>query len=268
MLDRLFDSLSNETYKDFSVLVGDQSEEGVLDSLFMSYEGKFAMQRVRIAPCSLSEARNFLLPLADGDVISFADDDCYFAKDAFRFLVEYAQKYPNAGCLVGEGFSSPVPGDGFLAPAKRLTRYSVFSKCPSWCIFIRTDVCRYVGDFDVSLGVGAPSPWQSGDETDYLLRVLSAGQKILRCPSIHVFHDAESTLSPDIDKIFNYGVGRMYLIHKHTMPFWFALVNLLYPLVWFVYECLFLGVGAARKRKAMFLGRWDGFRRILMGKLG
>ena len=261
ILSRLFNSLCLQHYKDFSVILGDQTGEGALDDLCALYQDRLIIRRFPLAPCSLSEARNALLPMVDGNIVSFADDDCYFAPEAFSRLVEYTQAYPDVDVFVGRGFPSSVPCHAALAPAQRLNRYSVFSNCPSWCLFVKAEVCQRVGHFDVSMGIGASSPWQSGEETDYLLRILTAGHTVARCPSIHIFHDAESLITPNLDKIASYGMGRMYLIKKHDMPFWFALINIVYPLLWLVYEYPLLGRGALRKRMAMFKGRWEGYKK-------
>jgi hypothetical protein len=58
-----------------------------------------------------------------------------------------------------------------LPPAgTKLTRYNVWSAAVP-AMAMRLSDYRAVGGFDPSIGTGAATPWQSGDETDLLLRL-------------------------------------------------------------------------------------------------
>ncbi|MDR0826518.1 MAG: glycosyltransferase, partial [Desulfovibrio sp.] len=259
-LERLLESLSAQEYRDFYLLLGDQNPPHTLDSLLARYEGKFSIQRVVFEPCGLSEARNKLLPLVQGDLFTPADDDCYYAPASFAQAVRYADTLSaDAGGFVGMGFPSVRETDGVWHSPTKITRYTVFSKAPSWCIFLRCAVIRALGGFDPALGIGAPTPWQSGEDTDYLLRLMNAGYAIYRADSLHVFHDAQSLSMPDLPKIKAYGVGRMRLLRKHGFPLWFKLANLAYPLFKMLHEFPRLGRSALKMRLAMFYGRTQGF---------
>jgi GT2 family glycosyltransferase len=261
-LQRLFESLDTQTYRNFTVILGDQTGGEVPAPLLTAYADKFAVKHCPIPHCSLSEARNALLPQVSGEIISLADDDCYFAQDAFARLVEYVEETPQAGAFVGIGYNFPVKTNIHRKPGKQLSRFTVFHGCPSWCVFIKTEVCRKVGSFDVGMGIGAPTRRQSGEETDYLLRILDIGCLVFRCPSVHVFHDPEETENINLDKIYCYGIGRMYLIRHHSLPLWFSIVNILYPLMLLLYEYPRLGRPAFLRRWAMFRGRLEGFQAV------
>ena len=259
LLERFLESLIAQRYRDFSLLLGDQNPPGVLDALLARYAGAFPIQVVPLAPCGLSEARNALLPLAKGDFIALADDDCHYADDTLEQLQRYSEAAPDAGAVVGTGFSQPVASAGHLKPARSLSRYGVFNRAPSWCIFIRGDVARQVGGFDVNMGLGAPTPWKSGEETDYLVRVLNAGYKVYRGPSIHVFHDAMGMSKEDMPKIYSYGMGRMYLLFKHNFPIWFSLANIVHPFFRILAALPYSGFRDAGARLATVRGRFNGF---------
>jgi GT2 family glycosyltransferase len=166
---------------------------------------------------------------------------------------------PDAGAIAGMGFPRPVKQKARQLSPKVFSRYSVFSKTRSWCIFLRHEAMKEVGSFDENMGIGAPTPWQSGEETDYLLRVMAAGHMVYRAPSIHVFHDAQDLRRLDLPKIRGYSFGRMYLLHKHNFPYWFTGVNIIYPLAHMAHECIRLGPWAIKNRLAMFSGRLKGF---------
>jgi GT2 family glycosyltransferase len=259
-LQRLLESLAAQEHRDFHVLLGDQSPPQTLDGLLAKYEGKFPIERVVFEPCGLSEARNRLLPLVQGDLFTLADDDCYYASDSFTQAERYANALPaDAGGFVGMGFPAVKKPDVVWRPPTLITRYTVFNNAPSWCIFFRSAVIKKIGGFEPTLGLGAPTPWQSGEETEYCLRLMAAGYTIHRANSLYVFHDAQSLVTPDLPKIKAYGVGRMYLLHKKHFPLWFKLANIAYPLIQLLHEYPRLGRGALKKRLAMFRGRVQGF---------
>ena len=149
-LERLFESLLHQTYRNFFVLLGDQSAEGELDALLSRYEKNFRIDRHILPQLSLSAARNALLPFVEGDYIYFSDDDSYLAPSTFAIMAQYARKWPRAGALIGSGQSKPgleKPCAGSL-PSRELSAYSVFRNCPSWCIFVKKDVPQLIGFFD------------------------------------------------------------------------------------------------------------------------
>ena len=70
------------------------------------------------------------------------------------------------------------------------------------------------GGFDVDLGVGADTPWQSGESTDLILRLIRAGFRASLCPDRVGFEESPSLL-PMPDRIlrarrYARGTGRVY----------------------------------------------------------
>lgn len=265
-LERLFESLRQQTYQNFFVLLGDQSAEGELDSLLSRYEGFFRIDRHVLPQMSLSAARNALLPFAEGDYVYFSDDDSYLAPTTFAIMAEYAFKWPQVGALIGSGQSKPTPETtcaGSL-PSRELSVYSVFRNCPSWCIFIPKNVLQQIGSFDENIGVGSPTPWQSGEETDYLLRILAANKPVVLCLNAHIFHDAEANHPLNLNKTKSYSAGRMYTIKKNSLPVWFAICNVLYPLSQIISEVSRDGLPALKRRITMFCSRLYWFIRLFI----
>lgn len=256
-LERLFESMLRQTYRDFYILLGDQSGAGQMDAFLSRYADKLAIERHILPPMGLSAARNALLPFIKGDYVYFSDDDSYLGPSSFAVMAQYARQHPEAEALVASGSPAPVPvpSNAAVSPAREITVYSVFSDCPSWCIFIKKTVIRDIGTFDERMGIGAPTPWQSGEETDYLLRVLAAGGHVLRCPSTSVYHDAVRLTPLDVGKLKGYSAGRMYVIRKHSLPFWFALCNILYPIFRIIPEIPRDGFPAVTRRIVMWYAR-------------
>ena len=158
-------------------------------------------------------------------------------------------------CLVGcqqEFNTIGVGGDDLkLEP---LDRYSLFYQAMSIGLFIRREVFANIGGFDESLGLGAGTPYGSGEESDLLIRACQAGWLLSRCPQLVIWHANVDYASPGLaEKAISYGRGRRRILQKHGYPGWFVWLNWLWPLA-----CIALRpFPRARIRYfwAMFIGR-------------
>ena len=221
---RLLDSLVLQDTKNFRLLAGLQEPDNNMLQLVESYKKHFPIDIQVINRCSLSKARNSLLPHISGDIIALTDDDCWYPTDFTTSLTQFFSQNPVAACV---GVHS-VAKEKTAVQNQRLSRFSIFFNAPSWLLFFRREAFLEIGNFDVQLGIGADTPWQSGEETDFALRLMKKGGNILRTSSISVMHPEASPTSPQ--KWYGYGRGRMYVLRKHNFPLWFCLLNVLYPL--------------------------------------
>jgi glycosyltransferase involved in cell wall biosynthesis len=213
-LGRLLASLERQTHRAFRVLVVDQNEDARVDAVLAAHEGLDVL-RLR-APRGLSRARNAALPHLAGDVVAFPDDDCEYPDD----LLERVAARLADGALDGlsgrsharDGRSSPSWG---TEPAL-LDRGNVWNRGISYGIFLRRDLVERVGGFDEQLGLGAGTPWSSGEEIDFLIRALDAGGRIAYDPALVVLHD-EKTFDPGslaaVGRRDGASVG--YLLRRH-----------------------------------------------------
>ena len=248
---RLFESLRVQTCQTFTLLLGDQNPQGYLNALLAEYQNVFPIRHIFLSPQGLSRARNALLPYADGDIIALTDDDCYYAPESLEHVVDFFANISDACALTGN------PND--LLPEYAQwgeNRFSIFRNAPSWVIFLRATAVRSTGFFDDSLGIGSDGPYQSGEETDYLLRIWKGNiGSIQRRGNVRIFHDMISITDTNaIMKAYGYALGRMKLLRKHEFPLWFKLSNILYPLACLAQE----GLIAWPYRRAMFWGRLKG----------
>ena len=214
-----------QTYSNFTVLLGDQNPPSYLEEIIKRYEGRLDIRRYLIQKQSLSSARNMLLPHITSDVFALTDDDCCYLPDTLENVAHIFQVHESVSALIGR--PSYALSRYFL---KNENRYTVFKRAPSWLLFFRAEVAKAVGAFDTNLGIGAPSPFQSGEETDYLIRAMDKGFKVCRSSTVAVRHPILEGKNADLDKARGYAFGRMELLRKHTFPFWFKMLNVLMPL--------------------------------------
>jgi GT2 family glycosyltransferase len=212
---RLIASLEAQTHRAFRVLLVDQNEDDRLE--LMLGEQQVEIVRLR-AEQGLSRSRNAALGDIRSDLVAFPDDDCLFAPELLQRVARRFAGDPALDGLTGRaideaGHSSP----SWARDPALLTRENLWNRAISFTIFLRAPLVARVGRFDEQLGLGAGSPWSSGEEIDYLVRALDAGARIEYDPSLTVTHP-DTRVSPttlrSLGKRDGASVG--YILRKHA----------------------------------------------------
>ena len=216
-LERLLASLETQTHRAFRVLLVDQNDDDRLESIL----GEQHLEIVRLhAERGLSGARNAALGDIRSDLVAFPDDDCLFAPELLERVVRRFAGDPALDGLTGRaideaGHSSP----SWARDPALLTRENLWNRAISFTIFLRAPLVARVGRFDEQLGLGAGSPWTSGEEIDYLVRALDAGARIEYDPSLNVTHPDTRVSPTTLRSLGNRdGASVGYILRKHAYP--------------------------------------------------
>lgn len=250
-LEKLLFTLRQQQYQHIQIIIADQNPPSFLEDLHAQFSD-LPLQIIPVPDKGVSQARNAIIPLAEGSYIAFPDDDCWYATDTLAQVVEAFQRHPEAGAVMGKSIdASPVsPSCGKDAPVSQI---GTFKNGETYLQFFRAEVVKDLR-FDPRLGPGTGLPYGCGEDTDYLLEAHKRAP-VWRCPSIRVFHPSPDTHVPSDAKIASYAAGRMYLLKKHAFPLWFRCANVLYPLCMLPLDALRKGRKAARYRWRMFVER-------------
>ena len=258
---RLLDSLCRQRTLAFRLVAGLQDADEAMCALLAAYADRLSIEIVHLPRCSLSHARNRLLSHLRNDIFALTDDDCVYAPDTLSRCLAFFAGHPDVAACVGTPVDLDGQGRAFddrqdraEGRNRRISRTGAFLAAPSYVLFFRRSVAGKVGAFDEELGVGAPTPWQSGEETDYLLRCMDCGGKVMRVPGIRVAHPAAVFSPENAGKWYAYGRGRMRVLHKHRFSFPMRLVHVAHPLLRLLREPFRPRWGLVR----MFKGRLDG----------
>lgn len=254
-LGRLLTSLEKQTYKNFHIWLADQNPPGFLDDMLASHSG-LPLTRIMLPSRGVSAARNALLAMAQGELIAFPDDDCWYAPDTLANVVDAFRKHPQCGVLLGvwtprEDMPPPCSKEG---PVGRIGLFRQGGTCVQ---FFRKEVIEGIR-FDPVLGPGTGLPYGCGEDSDFLLYA-HARAKVCRCPSIRVFHPSPLNTLPNKDKIQSYASGRIFLLRKHKFSLWFQIATVFFPLCMVPIDGLRRGRRGIVYRWAMFRARLRAF---------
>ena len=217
-VDRLLGSLDGQNYKQFEVIVVDQNPDDRLVPAFERHPG-LVIKHLRSQP-GISRARNAGLRAVEGDIIAIPDDDCWYPEQLLGQVAVWFRSHPEFGILnvVKRSAENELVGPNWPTAALNCTRADVWRCAISSAIFMRRSVCDAVGDFNEALGVGAASRYQSGEETDYVLRALEQGFQMWYEPSLTVHHPPLHSIDRVRRTSYRFALGAGYVLRVHDYP--------------------------------------------------
>lgn len=195
-LARLRSSLGHQTYRNFEHIVINQREHP-------EFRG------------GLSRARNYGLTLATGDVVAFPDDDAWYGPDLLESVSVMLADPENDGVsfrVVDENGNCSA-GGWMSAGKKTVTKSTVWHTVVSCSFFVKRKNAGMLR-FDERLGVGSGTRFGSGEETDFVLRLIENGAKIVYDGSKCVYHPMPAGKT-SVSKGWLYGNGYGLVLRRH-----------------------------------------------------
>lgn len=261
-LERFLESVAGQSYRNVRVIVVDQNQDDRLDPVLERFEGTLSILRLRSGR-GLSKARNVGLKHISGAIVAFPDDDCWYSADLLEKVVQMLAAHPDlAGMTVraldARGRPSSMLWDRSAGP---IGRYNIWRRAISFGIFLRSSAVEAVGGFAEDLGQGAGTRWGSGEESDYLLRILETGSWVQYEPSLHVGHESPTPTLTAVDrrKAYEYGLGHGRVLKLHRYPIWFVAFRVVQLFAGSVAFLLTAKLARARFYFAMAVGRAAGW---------
>jgi len=228
-IERLFDTLAAQTYRNFELLVIDQNDDDRVSSIVERFRDRLEIIYLR-SEKGLSRARNVGLAHVTGDIICFPDDDCWYTPDTLSFVAERFRENPRLRGLTGMSVdANGRPSQGrWASESLTLDRYNVWKSATSYTIFLHADAVRAAGRFDEALGVGSGSRWGAGEEVNYLLGVIKAGMLVQYDPRLRIHHPEPLMVLDERAfnraRLYNRGFGRVLGLNRYPPHFVFYLI--------------------------------------------
>jgi glycosyltransferase involved in cell wall biosynthesis len=223
-------SLTNQTLKSFELIIVDQNTDDRLNPLLLVYKDSFNIKYLK-AEKGLSHARNIGIQHAQGEIIGFPDDDCWYSANILKEIADILHNNNDWDGITGrvaDQYNRNSVGHMDLKGGK-VDFLNVWRRGVSITIFLRAELIRKIGIFNEKLGAGAMTVWGSGEETDYLIRGIQQGANIHYVPSLIVGHPSQIQKYDDatIKRAYRYGVGMGFVFKMHHYPIWFTIYFLI-----------------------------------------
>ena len=218
-LHRLFASVSAEKRADYECIVVDQNSDDRLMPVLDQWKDRLEIKHV-VSSRGLSHARNVGIASASGDILAFPDDDCWYSPRLLskveRFFEEN-QKYAMLSVGVRDE-SGTLSGNRWVRGACNLATANLFRTSVGFALFVRRDHVSDALQFDENLGVGSGTQFASGEDTDYVFRLLAAGLRGRFNRELTVYHARHDMLSGKTTeaRAFSYGCGMGRVIRKRA----------------------------------------------------
>jgi glycosyltransferase involved in cell wall biosynthesis len=235
-LERLLKSLQSQTWLNFEFILIDQSQNLKIQALANHYESIIPLHYIDArGQRGLSLGRNLGLQQAKGNLIAIPDDDCWYAPNVLETVVQWFTDHPDYDGLCGRSrdLEGKLTSCRWDSTAGEIRKYNIWRRAISPTIFLRSRITQNIGLFDTQLGLGTNTPWQCGEETDYLLRALDQGFKLYYSTALEIYHlEPTVTYSNQLMKrAQGYGSGYGYILRKHHYSLPFMAQQVIRPLV-------------------------------------
>ena len=222
-LEELLVSLEAQTYKYFEVIVVDQNpDDRVLPIL--SRHGGLRIRRLSSGK-GAARGRNAGLRAVEGDFVAFPDDDCWYPNHLLADVVQWFESSPEFDALVS---SVRNPNDEPMVPKfpprqGPCTKKSVMRCAMAVNLFLRKQAVDAVGFFREDMGPGCSSPYQSGEDLDYIVRTIEHGMGVWYQPSFAVYHPDLRVRDRSPDRTYSYAMSVGLVWRTHRFPWWWCI---------------------------------------------
>ena len=267
----LFESLEAQTFRDFEVVVVDQNGDDRVGA--PTDQGwSFPIVHLRTpGESGASRARNAGFASATGDIVLFPDDDCWYPPDFLQNALERMTRH-RADVLSGRAADAQgrdINGR-FEKAVTVIDRDSVWTTGIEWVVFFKREVFAMTSGYDVDIGIGASTPWQSCEAQDIMLRALRAGYTCVFDPAVFGHHAALDLRSPGmLKKGRAYARGHGYVLRRHGYSWTTAANWIARPAVRALLSLCRGDLALAGYYVRVALGRFEGWRmRVLSSGIG
>jgi glycosyltransferase involved in cell wall biosynthesis len=257
-LERLLHSLTRQSDRDFEIIVVDQNLDDRLAALLERFGRTMPIVHVK-APRGLSSSRNRGLCRVRGDIIGFPDDDCHYPATLLERVRQRLASAPDLALITGRT-TDTLGNDSmsaFLKHDAQINRWNVWKCGNSAALFVRRSVIDAGLKFNEELGVGASSPFQSGEETAFLLDAIGKGWRGKYFPDLVVYHDQVGETDPSRARKYARGFGRLLALYKYPRPY--VAICLMRPTLRALLGLASLRLSLARYKSSWALGVYEGY---------
>ena len=259
---RLLHSLHQQDATHFELILADQNPPGFLDEEIKPFKKLFTIKHLHTAK-GLSLGRNRGLQCARGTLVAFPDDDCWYRPNTLRQVIGLFDEHYHLNIITGRTFdASNSPSlSPTLSISTRIGRDNYLVCGNSNSIFGRITALQSIGGFDERLGVGAATPFQSGEESDLVLSAMAAHMQLAYFPELIVHHDQVDTTNAVayVNRAAKYGAGYGAILRKHHFGIGHLCFRVFRSIVRSLLHVTQMQWTEAQYKRSWALGIWSGY---------
>ena len=226
-VDELLESLSNQTHKDFEVIIVEDGSIKTCKDVCDKYADILVLYYYAKENSGPGQSRNYGAERANGDYLLILDSDVVLPEGYLQAVEDALRQNPV------EAFGGPDAAHPSFTPVQKAISYSMTS-------FFTTGGIRggkakldkfYPRSFnmgirrDVYLQLGGFSKMRFGEDIDFSYRIVEAGYRPQLFPEAWVWHKRRTDFRKFFRQVYNSGIARINLEKRH--PGTMKLVHLL-----------------------------------------
>ena len=226
-MDELLESLSNQTLKDFEVIIVEDGSKKNCKDVCDKYADILALHYYAKENSGPGQSRNYGAERASGDYLLILDSDVVLHEGYIQAVEDSLKETP------AEAFGGPDAAHPSFTPVQKAISYSMTS-------FFTTGGIRggktkldkfYPRSFnmgirrDVYLQLRGFSKMRFGEDIDFSYRIVEAGYQPRLFPEAWVWHKRRTDFRKFFRQVYNSGIARINLEKRH--PGTMKLVHLL-----------------------------------------
>ena len=236
-VDELLQSLTEQTLKDFEVLIVEDGSTIPCEDVVQRYSSRLDIHYYSKPNSGPGQTRNYGAERSHGEYLIILDSDCILPKDYFAAIEAELQREP------ADAFGGPDRAHASFSVTQKAINYSMTS-------FFTTGGIRggqkkmdkfYPRSFnmgvrrDVYQALGGFSKMRFGEDIDFSIRIFKGGYRCRLFPDAWVYHKRRTDFRKFFKQVHNSGIARINLYKKypdslkvvHLLPALFTLGTLM-----------------------------------------
>ena len=253
-VDELLESLTQQTYDNFEVLIIEDGSTKKCDQIVKRYAGRLDINYFYKVNTGQGFSRNFGFERAKGDYFIVFDSDCLIPSHYFQTVEEYLNNYPldafggpdkahksftNVQKAISYSMTSPFTTGGIRGGKKRIGTFHP----RSFNMGISKEVFEKTKGYLIT---------RMGEDIEFSIRIMECGFKSGLIEDAYVYHKRRTNFKQFYKQLHFFGrarinISRFYrkeLKLVHTFPAIFTLGLLFYTISYFIHpQLLLIGSG-------------------------
>lgn len=216
-VDELLQSLTQQTFKNFEVVVVEDGSSIPCDTVVEQYKAKLDVHYYTKPNSGPGQTRNYGAERSRGEYLLILDSDCILPQE---YLAEVELELVNAPV---DAFGGPDRAHDSFTPVQKAINYSMTSFFTtggirggkrkldkfyprSFNMGIRREVYEQLGGF---------SRMRFGEDIDFSIRIFRGGYSCRLFPEAWVYHKRRTSLAKFFKQVHNSGIARINLYKKY-----------------------------------------------------